>query len=81
MKELIVYTLNANGSLGFFPECVVVFVDDKGQLSPNFIRISTQNSINYEHLFDERDTVLFNICAKLEKETILSKIKKFKNYS
>ena len=82
MKELIVYTLNANGALGFFPECVVVFVDDKGQLSPNFIRISTQNSINYEHLFDERDTVLFNICAKLEKETILSKIndKKVKSW-
>ncbi|MDP4239836.1 MAG: SNF2-related protein, partial [Bacteroidota bacterium] len=75
MKEIIVYTLNINGTLGCFPECVAIEIDDKNELSINFVRISHQNILRYKELIDANDEKLINCCFQLEKETILSKIK------
>jgi hypothetical protein len=74
MKEIIVYTLNINGTLGCFPECIAIEIDDKNELSINFVKINHQNIQRYKCLFDSVDEKLVNCCFQLEKETILSKI-------
>lgn len=73
MNQIVVYTLNANGNLGCFPECMVVNTDDKGQFSTGFVRINRKNKDNYNSLFDSADEKLLNCCFQLEKEVITSK--------
>ena len=73
MNKKVVYTLNTNGMLGCFPECVIVDTDDNGQFSVNFIKVSKQNKSNFSSLFDARDEVLLDCCFRLEKEVIISK--------
>jgi len=75
MNQVIVYLLKNMGNLGCFPECVAVDTDEKGIFSSHYVKVSNQNIINYLHLFDETDKVLFDYCQKLETEVILSKIK------
>lgn len=74
MNKVIVYTLTNQGSLGYFPECNVVEIDNKGELSVDFTKITKSNKSNFKHLFDSTDEKLFNCCLQLDKETILSKI-------
>ena len=75
MNQVVVYTLNTNGNLGCFPECMVVDTDEKGQFSVNFVKVSEQNKSNYNHLIDETDKKLIDCCLRLEKNVIVSKIK------
>jgi superfamily II DNA or RNA helicase len=75
MDQVVVYLLKNMGSLGCFPECVVVDTDEKGVFSTHFVKITNQNISNYLHLFDETDIILFDYCLKLEKDVIVSKIK------
>jgi len=73
MNKAVVYTLNTNGMLGCFPECVIVDTDDNGQFSVNFIKVSKQNESNFSLLFDATDKILLDCCFRLEKDIIISK--------
>jgi superfamily II DNA/RNA helicase len=75
MKKIIAYTLNNNGNLGSFPECVVLDIDDQNKPATNFIKINPQNKQRFKHLMDANDEILIKCCFQLEKETIVSKIK------
>ncbi len=74
MNKTIVYTLSNQGNLGFFPECNVIEIDENGELSVDFTKITKNNQSNFNHLFDSTDEKLFNCCLQLERDTILSKI-------
>lgn len=74
MNKIIVYTLADQGNLGFFPECNVIEIDDNGELSVDFTKITTANQSNFKYLFDSTDQKLFQCCLQLERDTILSKI-------
>lgn len=74
MNKVIVYTLLAQDNLGYFPECNVVEIDNNGEFSVDFSKITKSNRSNFEYLFDAADEKLVNCCLQLEKETILSKI-------
>ena len=75
MNQTVVYTLNTNGNLGCFPECMIVDTDEKGQFSVNFVKVSEQNKSNYTELLDAQDEKLLGCCLRLEKNVIISKIK------
>ncbi len=73
MNQSVVYTINSNGNLGCFPECVIVDTDNKGQFSVNYIKVNHQNKSNFSSLFDATDEKLLDCCFQLEKENIISK--------
>lgn len=75
MSQKIVFTLNNNGILGCFPECVVVDTDEKGVFQTHFVRVVEQNKTNHLDLFNETEKQLLDCCLKLEKNNIVSKIK------
>ncbi|HRZ97832.1 MAG TPA: DEAD/DEAH box helicase [Paludibacter sp.] len=74
MNKAVVYTLNTNGMLGCFPECVIVDTDDVGEFSVNFVKVSRKNKSNFSSLFDATDEILLDCCFRLEKDIIISKI-------
>ncbi len=74
MNKTIVYTLTNQANLGFFPECNVIEIDENGELSVDFTKITKSNQSNFTHLFDSTDEKLFDCCLQLEREVILSKI-------
>lgn len=75
MFQKIVFTLNNNGILGCFPECMVVDTDEKGIFQTHFVRVVEQNKTNYLHIFDTTELQLLDCCLRLEKSYIVSKIK------
>lgn len=75
MNQIIAYTLNNNGNLGSFPECVVIDFDDQNKPATNYTKINPQNKQRYKHLIEKSDDILINCCFQLEKENIISKIK------
>jgi len=75
MSQRIVFTLNNNGILGCFPECMVVDIDEKGVFQTHFVRVVEQNKTNHLHLFNDMELQLLDCCLRLEKSNIVSKIK------
>jgi len=75
MSQKIVFTLNTNGALGCFPECMVVDTDEKGVFQTHFVRVGEQNKTDHLHLLDTTDLQLLDCCLRLEKSNIVSKIK------
>ena len=75
IKQIVIFTLNNMGNLGYFPECKVIDTDDEGIFSTHYVKVTPQNKSNYNHLFDKTDEVLFDLCTKLDKDIIVSKVK------
>jgi len=75
MYQKIVFTLNNNGILGCFPECMVVDTDEKGIFQTHYVRVVEQNKTNHLHMFNEMELQLLDCCLRLEKSNIVSKIK------
>jgi len=74
MSQIIAYTLNNNGNLGCFPECVIIDTDEHNKPATNFVKINPKNKQRYKHLMNSNDALLMDCCFRLEKEIIVSKI-------
>lgn len=74
MKQIIAYILISYGNLGYFPECVVIDLDNQNKPGTKFVKLNRKNKQRYSNLIEGNDEQLINCCFQLETTNILSKI-------
>ncbi len=70
----IIYILAEEKYLGLVPKCVIVDIDQRGEMHVNYTLLTSKNKHNYLHLMDENDKILLQSCLQLEPDIIINKI-------